>query len=82
MFKLTIAFSVAVLLIGCKAQNMTSLIETCQNDVEIWQNEAWKWRNNYIGFIISSVIIWLVVSVAVFLQGGGEVQPQSIIIVI
>ena len=66
MFKLIISFCFAVLLIGCKAQNMTSLIEVCKNDVEIWQNEAWKWRNNYIGFIISSVIIWVVVSVAVF----------------
>ena len=69
MMKLILALTFTLVVInlpGCKGQNMTALMMTCKDNVEKWQDEAAKWRRQYIAYIICSCLVWFGGMVSVF----------------
>ena len=73
-------FSIALLLtlaIFCAGQNMTELKTKCDRDVEIWKNEAQKWHNQYIGFIICSSLVWFLTLVSIWWWGERKWDIDS-----
>ena len=81
MKKLTFVIIVIVVinLQGCIGQNMTALMETCQNDVQIWQDEATKWWRQYVAYVICSCLVWFggMVLVCCWLKRRSDIDSRK-----
>ena len=52
------AYACAILIIGvCQAQNLTELIQRCNQDVATWQEEAAKWHRQFVTYVTCSTLV-------------------------